>query len=182
MAFVINLCCSTYSIKPNFKPWRVITRASAFPNLQGSHFNRGHITCHPPRTDVLVKHSKDTMPHACSLRGHSHQPVPFVWTEYPHVACTYVIGHPDSRYWSLVIKLMLLFPFFSPVFPDVSRYLVYRSPSCKNINTKLHFFFFKLLFFLTSEFLWNREKTKVSFGMFIFLTLQSSLYILCLEV
>lgn len=173
MAFVINLHWSTYSIKSTFKTWRVITRASTFSNLQGSHFNRGHITCHPPRTDVLVKHSKDTMPHACSLRGHSHQPVPFVWTEYPHVACTYVIGHPDSRYWSLVIKLMLLFPFFPPVFPDVSRYLVYRSPSCKNRNTpklktKLHIFFLKWLFFYLRIFMKQRKNKGLLWYVYFF--------------
>lgn len=79
---VINFWWSTYSIKYIFKPhmW-----TSAFTNLQGSNFNRGHMTCHPPRTDVLVKHSKDTMPHACSFRGHCYQPVPFVLWEYPHV-------------------------------------------------------------------------------------------------
>lgn len=49
------------------------------------------------------------MPHARSLRGYSYQPVPFVSTECPHVACMYVMGHPGSRYWSLVNKLMLLF-------------------------------------------------------------------------
>lgn len=76
----------------------VVTRAFTFVNLQGSNFNWGHITCRPPRTDVLVKHSKDTMPHACSLRGHSCQPVPFVFTEYPHVARMYVMGHPGSHY------------------------------------------------------------------------------------
>lgn len=91
----------------------MVTRVFSFAELQGSNFNWGHITCHPPRTDVLVKHSKDTMPHACSLWGHSYQPVPFVFTEYPHVARMYVMGHPGSRYSSLVNKLMLLF-----FFPD----------------------------------------------------------------
>lgn len=109
----IIFCRSTYSINFFFQVSYVVTRVFAFADLQGSNFNWGHITCHPPRTDVLVKHSKDTMPHACSLRGHSYQPVPFVFTEYPHVARMYVMGHPGSRYSSLVNKLMLLFFFFS---------------------------------------------------------------------
>lgn len=35
-------------------------------------------------------------------------------------------------------------------------------------ENKTTFFFFLNEFFFTSEFLWNREKTKASFGMFIF--------------
>lgn len=69
-----------------------------FVNLQGSDFDWGHLTPHPPRIDVLVTHSKHTMPHACSFRGYCYEHIPFVLTEYPHVPRTYVVGHPESHY------------------------------------------------------------------------------------